>query len=82
MLVNILKTKRHGNNNSHQFRELLQQNPEVPQKQKNLLHPITQSWGLLSHHLRPHQCETTSLINKMTKHFHLTKQQEPLALAA
>ena len=26
--------------------------------------------------------ETTSLINKMTKHFHLTKQQEPLALAA
>ena len=27
--------------------------------------------------------ETTSLLNKMTKHFHLsTKQQEPLALAA
>ena len=26
--------------------------------------------------------ETTSLINKMTKHFHLTNQQEPLALAA
>ena len=26
--------------------------------------------------------ETTSLINKMTKHFHLTKQQEPMALAA
>ena len=26
--------------------------------------------------------ETTSLINKMTKHFHLTKQQESMALAA
>ena len=26
--------------------------------------------------------ETTSLINKMTKHFHLTNRQEPLALAA
>ena len=27
--------------------------------------------------------ETTSLLNKMTKHFHLSpKQQEPLALAA
>jgi hypothetical protein len=26
--------------------------------------------------------ETNSLIAKMTKHFHLTKQQEPLALAA
>ena len=26
--------------------------------------------------------ETTSLISKMTKHFHLTKQLEPLALAA
>jgi hypothetical protein len=26
--------------------------------------------------------ETTSLINKMTKHFRLTKQQEPMALAA
>jgi len=26
--------------------------------------------------------ETNSLIQKMTKHFHLTKQQEPLALAA
>ena len=26
--------------------------------------------------------ETTSLINKMTKHFHLIKQQEPQALAA
>ena len=26
--------------------------------------------------------ETTSLINKMTKSLHLTKQQEPLALAA
>ena len=26
--------------------------------------------------------ETTSLINKMTQHFHLIKQQEPLALAA
>ena len=26
--------------------------------------------------------ETTSLINKMTKHFNLTKQQEPRALAA
>lgn len=26
--------------------------------------------------------ETTSLLNKMTKHFHLIKQQEPLALAA
>ena len=27
--------------------------------------------------------ETTSLLNKMTKHFHLNpKQQEPLALAA
>ncbi len=26
--------------------------------------------------------ETTSLLNKMTKHFHLTMQQEPLALAA
>jgi hypothetical protein len=28
------------------------------------------------------EVETTSLLNKMTKHFHLTKQQEPLALAA
>ena len=28
------------------------------------------------------EVETTSLISKMTKHFHLTKQQEPLALAA
>ena len=26
--------------------------------------------------------ETTSLINKMTKHFHLTNRQESLALAA
>ncbi len=26
--------------------------------------------------------ETTSLINKMTKHFHLTNWQEPMALAA
>lgn len=26
--------------------------------------------------------ETTSLINKMTKHFHLTNRQEPKALAA
>ena len=26
--------------------------------------------------------ETTTLINKMTKHFNLTKQQEPRALAA
>ena len=26
--------------------------------------------------------ETTSLINKMTKHFNFTKQQEPKALAA
>ena len=26
--------------------------------------------------------ETSSLIVKMTKHFHLTNQQEPLALAA
>ena len=26
--------------------------------------------------------ETNSLINKMTKHFHLTKRQEPMALAA
>lgn len=26
--------------------------------------------------------ETTSLIKKMTKHFHLTNRQEPLALAA
>ena len=26
--------------------------------------------------------ETTSLLNKMTKHFHLTMQREPLALAA
>jgi hypothetical protein len=26
--------------------------------------------------------ESTSLLNKMTKHFHLTMQQEPLALAA
>ena len=26
--------------------------------------------------------ETTSLINKMTKHFNLTNRQEPLALAA
>ena len=25
---------------------------------------------------------TNALLNKMTKHFHLTKQQEPLALAA
>ena len=24
------------------------------------------------------EVETTSLLNKMTKHFHLTKQQEPL----
>ena len=28
------------------------------------------------------EVETNSLISKMTKHFHLTKQQEPLALAA
>ena len=29
------------------------------------------------------EVETTSLLNKMTKHFHLTpRQQEPLALAA
>ena len=28
------------------------------------------------------EVETTSLLNKMTKHFHLTKQLEPLALAA
>jgi len=28
------------------------------------------------------QDQTTSLLNKMTKYFHLTKQQEPLALAA
>lgn len=28
------------------------------------------------------EAETTTLITKMTKHFHLTKQQEPLALAA
>ena len=28
------------------------------------------------------QDQTTSLISKMTKPFHLTKQQEPLALAA
>ena len=28
------------------------------------------------------QDQTNSLINKMTKHFHLTKQQEPWALAA
>ena len=28
------------------------------------------------------QDQTTSLISKMTKHFHLTMQQEPLALAA
>ena len=28
------------------------------------------------------QDQTNSLISKMTKHFHLTKQQEPLALAA
>ena len=28
------------------------------------------------------QDQTNSLITKMTKHFHLTKQQEPLALAA
>jgi hypothetical protein len=28
------------------------------------------------------EVETTSLLKKMTKHFHLTKQQEPLALAA
>ena len=26
--------------------------------------------------------ETNALLNKMTKHFHLTMQQEPLALAA
>ena len=26
--------------------------------------------------------ESTSLLNKMTKHFHLTMQREPLALAA
>ena len=26
--------------------------------------------------------ESTSLLNKMTKHFHLTMQQEPWALAA
>ena len=26
--------------------------------------------------------ETNALLNKMTKHFHLVKQQEPLALAA
>ena len=28
------------------------------------------------------QDQTNSLISKMTKHFHLTKQLEPLALAA
>lgn len=28
------------------------------------------------------QDQTNSLISKMTKYFHLTKQQEPLALAA
>ena len=28
------------------------------------------------------QDQTNSLISKMTKHFHLTNQQEPLALAA
>ena len=28
------------------------------------------------------EVETTSLLNKMIKHFHLTKQQEPLAFAA
>ena len=28
------------------------------------------------------QDQPTSLISKMTKHFHLTNQQEPLALAA
>jgi hypothetical protein len=28
------------------------------------------------------QDQTNSLISKMTKHFHLTKQREPLALAA
>ena len=28
------------------------------------------------------EVETTSLLNKMTKHFYLTKQLEPLALAA
>jgi len=28
------------------------------------------------------EIETTSLLKKMTKHFHLTKQQEPMALAA
>lgn len=28
------------------------------------------------------EAKTTTLITKMTKHFHLTKQQEPLALAA
>jgi cell division protein FtsI/penicillin-binding protein 2 len=28
------------------------------------------------------QDQTNSLISKMTKHFHLTMQQEPLALAA
>ena len=28
------------------------------------------------------EVETTSLLNKMTKHFHLTKQLEPLAPAA
>ena len=28
------------------------------------------------------EAETNTLITKMTKHFHLTKQQEPLALAA
>ena len=28
------------------------------------------------------EVETTSLLKKMTKRFHLTKQQEPLALAA
>ncbi len=28
------------------------------------------------------EVESTSLLNKMTKHFHLTMQREPLALAA
>ena len=49
-----IKIQEYDNNNSNQFQELLQQHPEVPQQQKNLLHPFTQRRDLCSHHLRPH----------------------------
>ena len=59
-----IKIQEYDNNNSHQFQELLQQDPEVPpldlwslarqEQQKNLLHPIIQRRDLCSYHLRSH----------------------------